>query len=102
MASVSASRIESFSLVLLEAWSEQTPTLCDAACGPMAEHTPDGGGGLIYRDAGSFSAGLQALQHPGARDRFGAAGRTYVEERFSWDAVRGRFRAAVEELACGS
>ena len=102
VASVSASRLESFSLVLLEAWSEQTPTLCDAACGPMAEHTADGGGGLTYRGARSFSAGLEALQQPGARDRFGAAGRTYVEERFSWDAVRGRFRAAVEELACAS
>jgi glycosyltransferase involved in cell wall biosynthesis len=102
VASVSASRMESFSLVLLEAWSEGTPTLCDAACGPMAEHTRDGGGGLVYRDAGSFSAGLQTLAAPGARDRFGTAGRDYVLERFSWDAVRERFRAAVEELACAS
>ena len=89
VASVSASRLESFSLVLLEAWSERTPTLCDAACGPMAEHTADGGGGLTYRGARSFAAGLEALQQPAARDRFGAAGRAYVEERFSWDAVRG-------------
>jgi glycosyltransferase involved in cell wall biosynthesis len=102
VASVSASRMESFSLVLLEAWSEGTPTLCDAACGPMAEHTRDGGGGLVYRDAGSFSAGLQALTAPGARERYGDAGRRYVLERFSWDAVRERFRAAVEELACAS
>ena len=69
VASVSASRMESFSLVLLEAWSEGTPTLCDAACGPMAEHTRDGGGGLVYRDAGSFSAGLQTLCGPGCAGR---------------------------------
>ena len=67
VASVSASRMESFSLVLLEAWSEGTPTLCDAACGPMAEHTREAGGGLVYRDAGSFSAGLQTLPGPGTR-----------------------------------
>jgi glycosyltransferase involved in cell wall biosynthesis len=102
VASVSASRLESFSLVLLEAWGEGTPTLCDAACGPMAEHTADSGGGLTYRGARSFTAGLEALQRPGARERYGAAGRAYVEERFSWDAVGGRFRAAVEELACAS
>ena len=102
VASVSASRLESFSLVLLEAWSEGTPTLCDAACGPMAEHTRDGGGGLVYRGDGSFSAGLQALTGAAARDRFGAAGQAYVLDRFSWDAVRARFRAAVEELACVS
>jgi phosphatidylinositol alpha-1,6-mannosyltransferase len=102
VASVSASRLESFSLVLLEAWGEATPTLCDAACLPMAEHTADGGGGLTYRGTRSFTAGLQALQQPGARERFGAAGRAYVEERFSWDAVGVRFRAAVEELACAS
>ena len=101
-ASVSASRLESFSLVLLEAWSEGTPTLCDAACAPMAEHTADSGGGLTYRGARSFTAGLQALGQPGARERYGAAGRAYVEERFSWEAVRGRFRAAVEELRCAS
>jgi glycosyltransferase involved in cell wall biosynthesis len=102
VASVSASRLESFSLVLLEAWTERTPTLCDAACGPMAEHTGDGGGGLVYRGARSFSAGLETFADPAARGRFGAAGRAYVEERFSWDAVRTRFRAAVEDLACAS
>jgi glycosyltransferase involved in cell wall biosynthesis len=102
VASVSASRMESFSLVLLEAWSEGTPTLSDAACGPMAEHTRDSGGGLVYHGAGSFTAGLQTLLQPGARERFGAAGRAYVLDRYSWDAVRDRFRSAVEELACAS
>lgn len=102
VASVSASRMESFSLVLLEAWSEGTPTLSDAACGPMAEHTREAGGGLVYRGAGSFAAGLQTLLEPGAHERFGEAGRSYVLERFSWDAVRARFRTAVEELACAS
>ncbi len=101
-ASVSASRLESFSLVLLEAWREGTPTLSDAACGPMAEHTADGGGGLTYGGARSFAAGLDALRQPEARERYGAAGRAYVAERFSWEAVRERFRAAVEELACAS
>jgi glycosyltransferase involved in cell wall biosynthesis len=102
VASVSASRMESFSLVLLEAWSEGTPTLSDAACGPMAEHTRDSGGGLVYHGAGSFTAGLQTLLQRGARERFGAAGRAYVLDRYSWDAVRDRFRSAVEELACAS
>jgi glycosyltransferase involved in cell wall biosynthesis len=102
VASVSASRMESFSLVLLEAWSEGTPTLSDAACGPMAEHTRASGGGLSYHGAGSFAAGLQTLLQPGARDRFGAAGRAYVLDTYSWDAVRDRFRSAVEELACAS
>lgn len=102
VASASASRLESFSLVLLEAWAEGTPTLCDAACPPMAEHTRDGGGGLLYRGPSSFSTALAELSAPGARERFGASGRAYVAERFGWDAVRTRFRAAVEELACAS
>jgi hypothetical protein len=102
VASVSASRLESFSLVLLEAWREGTPTLSDAACGPMAEHTAEGGGGLTYGGTRSFAAGLAALQQPDARQHYGSAGRAYVAERFSWEAVRTRFRAAVEELACAS
>jgi glycosyltransferase involved in cell wall biosynthesis len=68
----------------------------------MAEHTADGGGGLAYTDQRAFSAAVTALQEPGARERLGAAGRAYVEQRFSWDEVRSRFRAAVEELACAS
>ena len=93
--------MESFSLVLLEAWSEGTPTLCDAACGPMAEHTREAGGGLVYRDAGSFSAGLQTLAAPGARERFGDRGpRRTCSSGSAGTRSAQRFRSAVEELAC--
>jgi len=101
---VTASVLESFSLVVLEAWQEGTPSLSDAGCPPIAEHVRrSGGAGLEFHDAATFTTSLRHLLDPAERSRAGALGATYVHDRFDPAVVRARFRAALESLAtCAS
>ena len=97
---VSASRLESFSLVLLEAWSERTPGICHRACGPMAEHVRLAGAGRTYAGFAGFAAAIDAYADPAVRADAAERGRTYVETAYAWPAVRERFREAI--VACAS
>lgn len=94
------SRLESFGMVMLEAWLERVPALVNAGCEVLVDHCRDSGGGLWFADVDEFTeaAGVM-LDDPPLRDRMGDAGRAYVAERHSWTAVRSRYLAAVEEWA---
>ena len=46
--SVSPSALESFSLVVLEAWVERVPVVVNATCDPTREHCERSGGGLWF------------------------------------------------------
>jgi len=54
------------------------------------------GGGLPYRGFAEFEAAVDLLVEDGPlRDRLGAAGRRFVEERYRWDAVLDRYERLV-------
>ena len=96
---VQPSRLESFSLVVLEAWLTGTPVLVNGACPPLVEHCRAGGGGLWYRDEAEFQAGLRKLlDDTRAGRRLAAAGRAYVAETFSWPAVKRRYEALLSRI----
>lgn len=100
VALVNPSELESFSIVILEAWLEQTPVLVAAGSEVMADHCADSGGGLTFSDEQSFHRAMLALlESKTARDDLGDRGRAYVEQRYGWAAVLDRFEAA---LACVS
>lgn len=85
------SQLESFSLVLMEAWLQGTPALVNAQGEVAVDHCRQSGGGLYYRDYAEFEGCLDyLLQRPALRRRMGAAGRDYVLERCSWPAVLER------------
>lgn len=97
---IQPSRFESFSLVLCEAWATETPTLVTADSDVLVGHTQRSQGGLIFTDADDFDDALLTLvNHPERSQRFGSAGRRYVQALFSPEVVTSRIenvlRAAV-------
>lgn len=96
---VQPSRLESFSLVVLEAWLAGTPVLVNGECPPLVEHCRAGGGGLWYCGEAEFRAALRRLLDDArARRRLAVAGRVYVTEAFSWPAVKRRYEALLSRI----
>jgi glycosyltransferase involved in cell wall biosynthesis len=88
---------ESLSMSLLEAWNFGTPALVNAYCAVLQGQARRANGGLWYRSAREFSAGLTwLLTHPAEARTLGAQGREYVEREYRWPVVMQR----VEGLLC--
>ena len=99
VALVNPSELESLSIVLLEAWLEGTPAIVAGTSDVLSEHVARSGGGLTFEDYPGFAAALDTLlDDPAAARAMGAAGRSYVEEEYSWSAVGARFRETVGAL----
>jgi len=95
---VHPSRLESFGLVLFEAWLAGTPAIVNAESDVLRAHCMDGGGGLWFSDAATFAECIVALENdPALHDALATAGRRYTLTRFGWDEVRQRFLQALEE-----
>lgn len=92
------SRLESFGMVLMEAWLEGVPALVNGASEVLTAHCRDSGGGLWYTTPAEFVEALDMLLgDPGLRERMGAAGRAYVVDEHSWPRVLSRWNDAIEE-----
>lgn len=95
---VQPSRLESFGMVLFEAWLAGTPVLVNGESAVLRRHCQVSGGGLWYSDAASFAEALALMAHdPMIADSLAAAGREYTVMDYGWPAVRQRFHAAVGE-----
>jgi glycosyltransferase involved in cell wall biosynthesis len=91
------SLLESFSIVLMEAWLAGTPVLVHGDCEVTRYHTLRSNGGLYFTSAAEFAGALDwFFGHPEGRQRMGALGRDYVRREYNWPAVLDRFRGAVE------
>lgn len=90
---VSPSGWESFSFVVLEAWSAGIPVLVNAVCDATRDHCATSGGGLWFDGYASFEAALDRLlddrRLAGAMARAGAA---YVDRNYRWPVVIDRYR----------
>jgi glycosyltransferase involved in cell wall biosynthesis len=88
--------IESFSIVLMEAWLQGTPALVNAACAVTRDHCQKSKGGLFFRDYFEFAGCLDyLLGRPDVRTRMGQAGGEYVRQNYDWHDVVRRFVAQV-------
>lgn len=86
------SALESFGIVLLEANAAGTPALANAASEAYVEHCTLGGGGLWYADYSEFREALSLLlDDQRLRDGLAHQGAAYVRDRFSWEAVVGKY-----------
>lgn len=93
---VHPSRLESFGLVLFEAWMAGTPAIVNAHSDVLRQHCAASGGGLWFTDAVAFAECVATItEDPRTRDLLAAAGREYTLTQFRWDAVRGRFLDAL-------
>jgi glycosyltransferase involved in cell wall biosynthesis len=91
------SRLESFGMVLLEAWIAGTPALVNGASQVLVSHCRDSGGGLWFDDGDTFDAALDLMLGDVAlRDRMARAGADYALSEFAWDEVLRRFGDALE------
>ena len=96
LALVQPSYFESFSMILSEAWAHRKPALVQGHCEVLDGQCRRSGGGIPYRGFAEFEAAVDLLADDTAlRARLGAAGRRFVEERYTWDAVLDRYERLV-------
>jgi glycosyltransferase involved in cell wall biosynthesis len=92
------STLESFGMVLLEAWIAGTPAVVNGGSPVLVSHCRESGGGLWFDDGEGFDAALDLLlDQPELRGRMARAGADYALSTYSWDEVRRRFTAALAE-----
>jgi len=82
------SRVEPFGMVILEAWACQKPVVATRQGGP-SWFVSDGVDGLLVDiESSSMASGLvRLLESPALSSQLGAAGRSKVEARFTYDKV---------------
>ncbi|MGH7721334.1 MAG: glycosyltransferase [Candidatus Dormibacteria bacterium] len=86
-------RLESLSLLALEAWALGRPCLLNAGSPVLAGHAARGGGGLTFTDARDLAerAGV-LIDNPDRAAAMGAAGRAHVAATYRWDLAEHRLR----------
>lgn len=99
---VQPSHFESFSIVLAEAWARGIPALVQGRCAVLAGQAARSRGAIAYRGWAEFEVALERLVRDQAlRRSLGAAGRSYVEANYSWQAVIGRYERFLWSLGAG-
>jgi glycosyltransferase involved in cell wall biosynthesis len=96
----SPSAFESFSIVLMEAWSVGTPALVNARCPVTLDHARRSGGGLAFGCYAELEVALdRLLASPALGDALGAAGRAYVDHHYRWPDVVDRYATFLTRVA---
>jgi glycosyltransferase involved in cell wall biosynthesis len=84
--------MESFSIVIMEAWLCGAPVLVNAGCPVTVEHCRESRGGLFFADYLEFENCLQLLLgRPDLSRTLAENGRRYVLDHFHWDRVCDQF-----------
>lgn len=98
---VQLSRLESLSLVALEAWARAVPVLANADCAVLAGLIERGGGGQTVAAYEQFAAALDNLwQHPSRWQEMGRQGQVHVQAHYgSGENFTQRLVEAVGDLA---
>ncbi len=92
LVAVSPSALESFSLVVLEAWEQSVPVIVNATCDPTREHCERSGGGLWFGSFREFEIVLERLcSDAGLRALLGTRGHDYVLRFYQWPALIRRY-----------
>jgi glycosyltransferase involved in cell wall biosynthesis len=90
VAVVVPSRLESLSLIALEAWACGRPCLLNGDSAVLAGQSARSGGGLLFRSPAELAgAAERIIADPAEAARLGEAGRRFVARSYRWgDAVR--------------
>jgi glycosyltransferase involved in cell wall biosynthesis len=103
VALLSPSVYESFSFVVLEAWTAGIPAIVQASCAATREHAQASGAGLVFDGYLAFEVILdRVLGDRNLGSALAARGRLYVDGNFRWPVVIERYRRLVEAVAAGT
>jgi len=90
------SRLESLSLVALEAWAAGRPCLLCADSPVLAGQAERSGAALLFRDPRELAgAAERLLADPAEAGRLGDAGRRFVALNYRWNAVVSRLEGLI-------
>lgn len=91
------SRMESFSIVLCEAWAHGRPAIVERDCPVLRGQAARSGGALVYHGPHELAEALETLlADPARAAALGAAGRAYVTSAFAWDRVTQTLESALD------
>jgi glycosyltransferase involved in cell wall biosynthesis len=90
---------ESLSIALLEGWNHGVPALVNGDCAVLQGQVRRANGGLYYRSAKEFSAGLDwLLTQSQAAHAVGLQGRAYVDREYRWPIVMERVESLLQSV----
>ena len=90
---------ESFSIVLMESWLQQTPVIVHGQSAVTREHAVQSRGGLYCTNQFEFQAVVDKLAtEPLFRSQLGSNGHQYVTTEYAWSAVLQRLESAFAQF----
>jgi glycosyltransferase involved in cell wall biosynthesis len=92
---VSFSRMESLSIVALEAWREGTPVITGSDCEVLRWQVERSGGGIVVETNAQFSEALDTLADETRRELFGASGTRLLHSDYNTTSVVERLATAI-------
>jgi glycosyltransferase involved in cell wall biosynthesis len=97
------SQMESLSIVILEAWSVETPVLVNGNCAVLRGQCVRSNGGLYYTNYDEFEACLELLLHEqNLTHALGRNGKAYIDEHYQWDIIDQKLMRIVDAVATKS
>ena len=99
VALVMPSKLESLSIVLLEAWSQSVPVLVNEYCKVLAGQCKRSNGGLFYRDALEFSECLSLILKDRELNKIlGIQGNRYYRENYCWEVIKTKYNKLLRDF----
>ena len=96
---VNPSRMESLSLLLLEAFENRIPMLVNGRCEVMKDHCRLSGAALWYNNGRDFRKKLhRLLTDERLRRQMSENGPAYVRANYAWEVVIPKLRALIESI----
>lgn len=94
---INPSPMESFSIILMEAWIRRKAVMVNAKSDVLQGHCLRSNAGLYYNDQESFEAIANYLvEHPKEREEMGRNGQKYVQANFNPEIVERKLIQIVE------
>lgn len=100
VALIQPSFFESFSIVLFEAWNQETPVIVQERCDVLKGQVVRSGGGLTFSSRETFRNCVRKLRSDATlRRTLGLKGRSFVELSAAWDNVLANLEDAIKSIA---
>jgi glycosyltransferase involved in cell wall biosynthesis len=94
---VMPSRLESLSMVSLEAWWAGRPVLANAKCDVLRGQCQRANAGLYYASYDEFREALALLSSdPALRAGLGGNGRRYFDAHYTWETIERKYLRLLE------